>query len=166
LSNEFSTMPSERTAVVPTAVLTLRSKVSARNPLGRSTMHNKHIRSRRTWFRFGLPAAVAAGLVTATLVALAPTAEAAVTFPVASLDGSGNNVANPNWGRSRTNYLRVGPVRYANGIGTPNTGPNSRLISNRVFSDNNQNVFSDHRVTQWGWTWGQFLDHTFGLAAG
>jgi hypothetical protein len=129
-------------------------------------MYNKHIRSRRTWFRVGLPAAIAAGLVTATLVALAPTAEAAVTFPVASLDGNGNNVANPNWARSGTNYLRVGPVRYANGIGTPNTGPNSRLISNRVFSDNNQNVFSDHRVTQWGWTWGQFLDHTFGLAAG
>ena len=27
-------------------------------------------------------------------------------------------------------------------------------------------MFSERRVTQWGWTWGQFLDHTFGLRAG
>ena len=28
------------------------------------------------------------------------------------------------------------------------------------------NVFSERRVSQWGWTWGQFLDHTFGLRQG
>jgi len=104
--------------------------------------------------------------VVTALVAIAPTAQAAVTFPIAAIDGTGNNVANPTWGKSNTNYTRVGPVRYANGIGTPAAGPNTRFISNRVFNDINQNVFSDHRVTQWGWTWGQFLDHTFGLAAG
>ena len=77
-----------------------------------------HVKNgRKTWIRVGLPAVVATGLVVATLVAIAPSASAAVSFPVASLDGSGNNVANPTWGRSGTNYLRVGPVRYANGIG-------------------------------------------------
>src|SRR5204863_2090462 len=29
-----------------------------------------------------------------------------------------------------------------------------------------QNVFSEHRNTQWAWTWAQFLDHTFGLVQG
>jgi len=125
----------------------------------------KHTRRRRAWVRTGIPAAVAVGMVVSALIAIAPNAQAAVSFPVASLDGNGNNVANPTWGRSNTNYSRVGPVRYANNIGTPVAGPNTRMISNRVFNDLNQNVFSDHRVTQWGWTWGQFLDHTFGLAA-
>ena len=128
--------------------------------------HNKRTRHRKTWIRAGLPAIVAIGLAVGTLIAVAPNAQAAVSFPVASLDGSANNAANPNWGRSGTNYTRVGPVRYANGIGTPSSGPNTRNVSNRIFNDINQNVFSDHRVTQWGWTWGQFLDHTFGLAAG
>ncbi|WP_433383723.1 peroxidase family protein [Actinoplanes sp. CA-142083] len=30
----------------------------------------------------------------------------------------------------------------------------------------NQNVFSERQLTAWGWTWGQFLDHTFGLRLG
>jgi hypothetical protein len=38
-----------------------------------------------------------------------------------------------------------------------------RNVSNRVFSDNHVNVFSERNVTQWGFVWGQFVDHTFGL---
>ena len=38
-----------------------------------------------------------------------------------------------------------------------------RSISNRIFNDKGQNLFSENGITQWGWTWGQFLDHTFGL---
>ena len=36
-------------------------------------------------------------------------------------------------------------------------------MSNRIFNDVNQNVFSERAVSQWGNVWGQFLDHTFGL---
>ncbi|HET6215257.1 MAG TPA: peroxidase family protein, partial [Micromonosporaceae bacterium] len=90
-------------------------------------------------------------------------AQAAVPFPVESLDGSGNNVANPTWGQSGRPYLRVAPTAYADGIAAAATGPNSRFVSNRLINDSNQNVFSERRVTQWGWQWGQFLDHTFGL---
>jgi hypothetical protein len=82
---------------------------------------------------------------------------------VQSLDGSGNNRANPDWGRSGTNYSRVAPARYADNRGAMVAGPNSRRVSNRIFNDANQNLFSERRVTQWGFTWGQFLDHTFGL---
>ncbi|HZM74094.1 MAG TPA: peroxidase family protein [Candidatus Limnocylindrales bacterium] len=92
-----------------------------------------------------------------------PPAQAAVPFPIESLDGGGNNVANPTWGQAGRPYPRVGPAVYADGIGAPVTGPNARYVSNRIFGDSNQNVFSERRVTQWGWTWGQFLDHTFGL---
>ncbi|MBO3744470.1 cellulose binding domain-containing protein [Streptosporangiaceae bacterium NEAU-GS5] len=94
---------------------------------------------------------------------VATPANAAVPFAVASLDGSGNNVANPTWGQSGRAYARIGPVRYADGIGSPVSGPNSRYISNRVHNDIAQNIFSERHLTAWAWTWGQFLDHTFGL---
>ena len=60
----------------------------------------------------------------------------------------------PGWARPTT------PTASAR-----NDGPNARAVSNRIINDANQNVFSERRVTQWGWTWGQFLDHTFGLRA-
>jgi hypothetical protein len=132
----------------------------------RRTTAIRLMRARRTPVRTALIAAATSLVLTATMLVVAPDAQAAVPFPIESLNGSGNNAANPTWGQAGTNYRQVGPVRYANGVGTPVAGPNSRYISNRVFNDLNQNVFSDHRVTQWGWTWGQFLDHTFGLAQG
>ncbi len=105
------------------------------------------------------------GLALAMLVA-APAADAALGFEVQSLDGTGNNAANPTWGKAGTNYTRVAPARYADGLSQPVAGPNSRFISNRIINDVHQNVFSEHRVTQWGNVWGQFLDHTFGLRDG
>ena len=104
-------------------------------------------------------------LLTATMVVSGPAAPAgaAVPFEIQSLDGFGNNVANPTWGRVGTNYSRVAAPRYADGLSRPVTGPNSRMISNRLFNDVHQNIFSPRSVTQWGFTWGQFLDHTFGL---
>ena len=42
-------------------------------------------------------------------------------------------------------------------------GPSPRRISNRVFNDLGQNVFSENNISQWGWTWGQFIDHDLGL---
>jgi hypothetical protein len=114
--------------------------------------------------RRALAAVAVAGLSAASIVVSnAPAAQAALAFEVQSLDGRGNNVAHPDWGQANKPYLRVAPARYADGIGTPVGGPNSRFISNRVFSDHHQNVFSESSVSQWGWTWGQFLDHTFGL---
>jgi hypothetical protein len=106
-----------------------------------------------------------AGLV-AAMIAAAPGARAALGFEVQSLDGSGNNQANPAWGRAGTNYLRVAAARYADGRSLPVSGPNTRFISNRIINDVHQNIFSEHRVTQWGNVWGQFLDHTFGLRDG
>jgi hypothetical protein len=85
---------------------------------------------------------------------------------VRTLDGSGNNLAQPDLGKAGTSYPRVGAANYADGVGVMPDGPNARYISNRIFNDEAQNVFSEHGVTQWAFTWGQLLDHTFGLAAG
>jgi hypothetical protein len=110
--------------------------------------------------------AVAAACTAATLLTvpgLAPAQELNATEAVRTLDGSGNNVRNPTWGRTNTRYLRVAPANYADGIKTPVGGPPTRYVSNRVFNDTAQNLFSENGVTQWGFTWGQFMDHTFGL---
>ncbi|HYQ67800.1 peroxidase family protein [Actinophytocola sp.] len=115
-----------------------------------------------------LPLALSAvtAMVLATLVSADWPASAAVPFEIQSLDGSGNNVANPTWGQSGRPYARVAPARYTDGRSAPVAGPNSRAISNRMFNDVHQNIFSERGVTQWGFTWGQFLDHTFGLRLG
>lgn len=84
-------------------------------------------------------------------------------FEVQSLDGGGNNPFFPSWGRAGTNYSRVAAARYADGRSQPVAGPNSRYVSNRVHNDVHQNLFSERRVTQWGFVWGQFIDHTIGL---
>src|SRR5262245_35400590 len=80
-----------------------------------------------------------------------------------TLDGNGNNVAHPAWGQAGTQYLRVAPPNYADGISKMVSGPSPRYISNRVFNDGGQNIFSENDISQWGWAWGQFIDHDIGL---
>jgi hypothetical protein len=80
-----------------------------------------------------------------------------------SLDGSSNNLAHPTWGRIGTPYLRVTQAAYADGIAAMEKGPPARYISNRIFNDLGQNLFSENGISQLGWVWGQFLDHSFGL---
>jgi hypothetical protein len=89
----------------------------------------------------------------------------AAVFPdgVESLNGSGNNLAHPEWGQANRPYARVARPEYADGIGAMVHGPSPRYVSNRVFNDLGQNVFSENGVSQWAAVWGQFLDHTIGL---
>ncbi len=80
-----------------------------------------------------------------------------------SLDGTGNNLDDPDLGAAGGIYPRQAEAAYADGIGEPGTGPDARELSNRIFNDSNQNVFSENGVTHWGFVWGQFIDHTIGL---
>jgi len=86
-------------------------------------------------------------------------------FETASLDGWGNNRTHPDWGRAGADYLRLAPANYADGIAAPATGPGARYLSNRIFNDTGQDLFSARGVSQWAATWGQFVDHTFGMRA-
>src|SRR4051812_4100668 len=63
----------------------------------------------------------------------------AVRFEPRSLDGSQNNVAHPQWGRAGTPYARLARPDYAFG----KTAPNARYVSNRIFNDLGQNIFSE-----------------------
>ena len=103
------------------------------------------------------------GAVVLALFVAAPAWSRPFAAPVRSLDGSGNNVVRPSWGRARTAYVRVAPPSYADGRSAVQAGPSPRYVSNRIFNDLGQNLFSENGVTQWGWAWGQFIDHDFGL---
>jgi peroxidase len=82
---------------------------------------------------------------------------------VRTLDGSGNNPGHADWGQAGTQYSRVAAPNYGDGIGTMVSGPSPRYLSNRIFNDVGQNIFSENHVSQWGWVWGQFIDHDVGL---
>ena len=119
----------------------------------------------KRWRRFVAAAAVVAGL--AALIGSIPFVrnhlDNASEARWRALGGAGNNTGHPGWGEADRPYLRIASVSFANGIGKMNGGPSPRYISNRIFNDVGQNLFSENGVTQWGWVWGQFLDHTFGL---
>jgi hypothetical protein len=95
-----------------------------------------------------------------------PNAPAPFSPPARTLAGSGNNAAHRDWGKAGTPYPRLAAPYYADGIGQMRDGPAGRYVSNRIFNDVGQNLFSENRVTQWGWAWGQWLDHDFRSRAG
>ncbi|MEZ5380499.1 MAG: peroxidase family protein [Microthrixaceae bacterium] len=80
-----------------------------------------------------------------------------------SLDGSDNNPDDPTLGAAGEVYPRSADANYADDLGEPVDGPDTRYVSNRIFNDGNQNIFSENEVTHWGFVWGQFVDHTIGL---
>lgn len=97
------------------------------------------------------------------LATLAAGSGASGPAAVRTLDGSGNNPRHADWGEAGTQYVRVAPASYADRIGKMISGPSPRYISNRVFNDEGQNLFSENDISQWGWAWGQFIDHDMGL---
>lgn len=88
----------------------------------------------------------------------------AARIVIPSLDGTGNNARRPNQGAAGRAYSRVAAAAYADGVGAMADGPSPRYVSNRIFNDTGQNIFSARGVSQWAWAWGQFLDHALGLA--
>jgi len=109
-----------------------------------------------------LSLALALTICTVVLAGTPSRADASM-FAIRSLDGRGNNELHPNWGRANTLYLRLAPPDYRDGISRMEGGPSPRYVSNRVFNDGGQNLFSENGVSQWGWVWGQFIDHDIGL---
>ena len=75
---------------------------------------------------------------------------AAATEPLQprSLDGSGNNRQHDDWGAAGTQYLRVAAPNYADGSSKEVAGPPTRYVSNRIFNDVGQNLFSENNVSQ------------------
>ncbi len=81
-----------------------------------------------------------------------------------SLDGSGNQLANPDAGATHTPLLRIVPPDYGDGISTPagSTRPSARAISQAVSAQSGP-MPSSVGLSNWFWAWGQFLDHDIDL---
>ncbi|NET57375.1 MAG: PEP-CTERM sorting domain-containing protein [Symploca sp. SIO2E6] len=84
-----------------------------------------------------------------------------------SIDGSGNNIANHDWGESDIQLLRLLSPDYEDGISAPAGAnrPSARAISNAVASQTGS-VTNSLNASDWLWQWGQFLDHDLDLTEG
>src|SRR5215468_9086736 len=113
--------------------------------------------------RYVLLTFVLGAVVLVAAVTVARTrAVSANPFSGRTLDGSGDNATHPTWGEAGTQFPRVAAANYV-GNGQMATGPSPRYISNRIFNDVGQNLFSENDISQWGWAWGQFIDHDMDL---
>ncbi|MEZ5836333.1 MAG: peroxidase family protein [Geminicoccaceae bacterium] len=81
-----------------------------------------------------------------------------------SIDGTGNNVAQPGLGAVDTASMRMMPAEYADGTGSPAGAdrPGAREISNAVVAQGELtgNVAD---ASDMFWQWGQFIDHDLTL---
>ncbi|MEM7385176.1 MAG: peroxidase family protein [Verrucomicrobiota bacterium] len=76
-----------------------------------------------------------------------------------SINGENNNEIRPNWGAAGTPYIRKVPTRYVDGLGQPDPAlPNPRIVSNAIFHQHT-NLPDPRGISDWGWAWGQFVDH-------
>lgn len=81
-----------------------------------------------------------------------------------TIDGTNNNLQNPDWGKAKTQLLRQVPNDYENGSWKPSgyNRPNVRDISNTVVAQDRP-IFNEKSITDMVWQWGQFLDHDLDL---
>ena len=88
--------------------------------------------------------------------------------PYRTIDGSGNNRDNPDWGAAGIQLLRFVPSDYADGISTlAGLGrPGPRDISNAVVDQPRLSIPNPLGASDYLWQWGQFLDHDIDLTEG
>ncbi|QDT69730.1 peroxidase [Planctomycetes bacterium MalM25] len=100
----------------------------------------------------------------AELESLDPLLESSV-LEVASIDGSNNNLDNPDWGAAGTALQRLTTVEYADSLSDPagDDLPSAREVSNAV-ADQDSLVDNDRYLTDFVWLWGQFIDHDLDLS--
>ena len=101
------------------------------------------------------------------LLAADPLASQAVLVnpAVRSLDGTGNNIANPAWGAAGTDLLRIAPAEYSDGISAPAGAdrPSAREISNAIVSQPADTPTNSREMSAFVYAWGQFIDHDIDL---
>ncbi len=86
-----------------------------------------------------------------------------------TINGEGNNLANPTWGEADIQLLRLTSPDYENGLSEPRGGfnpssLNPRDISNTVLTQTDTTSGNQLNVSDWFWAFGQFLDHDINLS--
>ena len=87
------------------------------------------------------------------------------TVEVRSFDGSGNNLAQPEWGSTGEQLLRRSVAAYGDGVSDPSGSdrPSARVVSNLLAANPAGGLVNDRDWTAFVYAWGQFLDHDLGL---
>jgi len=80
--------------------------------------------------------------------------------PRYSFNGTGNNLAHPEWGSFKLGFLRLSPQAYVDGLSRMSGGtrPSARAVSNAI-SAQNTSVVNNRNLTDMVYVFGQFLDH-------
>ncbi|MEE9452540.1 MAG: peroxidase family protein [Gammaproteobacteria bacterium] len=84
-----------------------------------------------------------------------------------TIDGSGNNIDQENWGQAGELFIRTTPSDYGDGLNTPAGAdrPSAREISNEIFNQD-VSIPDPFHSSAYFWVWGQFVDHDIDLTAG
>jgi hypothetical protein len=91
---------------------------------------------------------------------------------VEPINGIGDNLANATLGSAGSDLLRISPIAYADGISAPSlaSDPSARVLSDLLNNqanpaDPNQDLqtVDQQRLSDFGYSWGQFLDHDLDL---
>lgn len=89
------------------------------------------------------------------------------TTLIRSVDGTGNNLSNPEWGSTNEAFLRNAPAAYADGVSAAAgaTRPSARAVSNALAAHAAADTPDERDLTAYIYLWGQFLDHDIDLTA-
>src|SRR2546423_67939 len=87
-----------------------------------------------------------------------------------TIDGSNNNLANPSMNQIDTDFARLAPANFSDGVNAMTWGPNPREISNIVVAQKDAGENGPYLVDSNGialsgmmYAWGQFIDHDMDL---
>src|SRR3954453_10094212 len=87
-----------------------------------------------------------------------------------TIDGSNNNLADPTINQADTDFARLGPANFSDGVDAMTSGPNPREISNIVVAQADNGEDGPHLMDDGGtalsgmmYAWGQFIDHDLDL---
>lgn len=81
------------------------------------------------------------------------------------IDGVGNNLKNPTWGSTNTDFLRIAAAAYADSVSAPSgsSRPSARVVSNTIVAHPNEAVINNRFLSNMVYAWGQFIDHDIDL---
>ncbi len=85
---------------------------------------------------------------------------------IRAIDGSGNNLANPEWGTPGEQFIRKNDiVAYMDGISAPAGAdrPSARAVSNAIAEEGDVRDLDKRGLSAMMYAWGQFLDHDLDL---
>ena len=82
-----------------------------------------------------------------------------------TIDGTGNNLVNVEWGSTDEAFLRLVAAQYGDGVSTPagETRPSARVISNAIADEGDVVDIDPRLLSAMMYAWGQFIDHDIDL---